>query len=811
MAETVKGKLMWQGEGKSRRRRIVWQTKKGGMTIPTLFSPAELDPALRDLTENEIEVELELEGGQPRRIRPAGKEWAVPSTTTQNKERELPREFHNPYNFIPALPRSTEHLKQTDLGDDEPKGHDRYHLDRYSGRLRIQLRVHTPLLVLDTAEVRIHHEHKIYPVRVGNDGEPHIAPTSLKGMLRSAFEAVTNSRLSNFASDDERLAYRMQPKAGPNPARVEPGADGKLCLRIMKSKFPSYPAKLLRYEVGKEVARDKGESKVALKYKSSGELPQHGDAVWVQVDAKGIVTYIKKRDSEATEQKSQSLKRGWVCVTGPNINGKRYERVFLESDNDRSREIEEKHKRLWKELICNYKTTHISDLEKRGEEKISPQDYIGDDPGKTGWSRHIYEPDAEKLETGTLCYVEFKEPNNDRSEITALLPVTISRRLFDVSPSDLLDKSLKPAASLKELSPADRVFGWVNQTGKGAHRGQIRIGQVRSLAKDLKDVIERFIKPEEPQSSGLPLAILGQPKPQQARFYVAKDETGRAQQDHSSQTATGYIRGKGLRGRKVYPHHNNLPDDYWENPLEDRTQATKSSPFFQEYRRPKKEGEDRDSQNRSVEGWIKPMAEFEFDIHITNLSAVELGALVWLLSLPQNHYYRLGSGKPLGFGSVRLDLIEEHSDVRSGEEWREKYLSLEDYPVACDWRGFVAVYRDDVERGYGRGMKFEDVPFIKAFCRAAKGYEDGLPIHYPRIREKGYGNYPPPNPDGESFKWFTHNAQGYALKDIGYEQDDPGLPLFEEKPPQNEAKQNRNSRSQNYAAGRRKGKSSHRS
>ena len=81
---------MWQGEGKSRKRVIAWQTKKGGMTIPSIFSPAELDPALRDLTENEIEIELELEGGQPRRIRPSGQEWTAPSTTTQ-KHSDNPR------------------------------------------------------------------------------------------------------------------------------------------------------------------------------------------------------------------------------------------------------------------------------------------------------------------------------------------------------------------------------------------------------------------------------------------------------------------------------------------------------------------------------------------------------------------------------------------------------------------------------------------------------------------------------------------------------------------------------------------------
>ena len=50
--------------------------------------------------------------------------------------------------------------------------------------------------------------------------------------------------------------------------------------------------------------------------------------------------------------------------------------------------------------------------------------------------------------------------------------------------------------------------------------------------------------------------------------------------------------------------------------------------------------------------------EFGFDLHVTNLSRVELGALLWLLALPSDHFHRLGGGKPLGFGSVRLEMTE---------------------------------------------------------------------------------------------------------------------------------------------------------
>ena len=110
---------------------------------------------------------------------------------------------------------------------------------------------------------------------------------------------------------------------------------------------------------------------------------------------------------------------------------------------------------------------------------------------------------------------------------------------------------------MPELSPADRVFGWVNQDGHGAYRGNMRVGQAIC---ETPSPIEEFTLP------GLPLAILGQPKPQQARFYVAASADGEAQEDGLSKEDAGYLPGKGLRGRKTYPHHRALPPSHWVNP-----------------------------------------------------------------------------------------------------------------------------------------------------------------------------------------------------------------------------------------------------
>jgi hypothetical protein len=153
-----------------------------------------------------------------------------------------------------------------------------------------------------------------------------------------------------------------------------------------------------------------------------------------------------------------------------------------------------------------------------------------------------------------------------------------------------------------------------SQDDRVAAKGLLRIGPV-NCETDAANAIERF------DGEGLPLAILAEPKPQQGRFYVAASPSGKAQKDGLSKQEAGYSPGKGLRGRKVYPHHAGLPETHWQNPMEDRTQEGNGP--WQEYRRPRKnDNEQRDSQNRSIKAWVKPETEFTFEINFLNLSKV---------------------------------------------------------------------------------------------------------------------------------------------------------------------------------------------
>ena len=728
----------------------------------------------------QLSVTFELIGGQPQNIC-----FNAPSTQSSKPTgaaghggnvHQPPHtpDFHNPYNFVPAVPRQK---VSGELGDHQPVGHQKFHADRFSGVIHVKLTPHTPVLLPDAARaVDVGQDHKSYPVRVDAKGRPYIPPTSIKGMLRSAYEAVTNSRLAVFggteASESQnatghgsRLAFRRPAQVEVVPVRIEEVAAQSLSIRFLKSLWMKSPAKLPRYL---ERARDarKGEQEAALRYPDKS-FPAQGDHVWVKVDQKGRVSTIEK----ASARKGQFDElEGWVLITEPNFSSKRNERVFVVSEKD---QIQNYHaseatrlQHLWTELIEDYQRTHVKDLKQRKDRHQKPTDYLGDSPGQTAWSRQVWDSEYAKLKTGTLCYARMQG-----GKIIGLYPVAISRDLFAASPLSLLDASLRPATAMSELSPAERVFGWVNQRGQGAYRGNLRVTPV---VCESSDAIESFGVP------GVPLAILGQPKPQQSRFYVAQTSTGEAQKPGRSKEEAGYSPGKGLRGRKVYPHHRNLPAGYWKDATTDRTQQA-SNGHFQEYRRPDSD-KVRDNQNRSMQGWVKEGIAFTFDLHVTNLSRVELGALLWLLSLPDEHYHRLGGGKPLGFGSVRLEIAS--SQLHDGHGWKEFYTTLEDItPPAADHAELIREFQEAVRTSYGSPTSFDEVSFVAAYLKMATGHADTRPTHYPRARQLGQGGLVPPHPEGLAYEWFVtneresknNNGPKVSLGDLA---NDPGLPLL---------------------------------
>lgn len=172
-------------------------------------------------------------------------------------------------------------------------------------------------------------------------------------------------------------------------------------------------------------------------------------------------------------------------------------------------------------------------------------------------------------------------------------------------------------------------------------------GSVRPRAKRGKIAVSAaFVtgKPTKPYK-----VVLGEPKPTCLPLYLCQMaklrrlQFGKQPNDPESLENYDSVDAK-LRGRKCYWHHK-VDEDYFPE-VPSAKVASILHPFS--------------------EG-----ASAEFTIYLDRLTDLELGALLAAVELPDGHAHKLGMGKSLGFGSVRVEIIES----RVWDVW-QKYSSL---------------------------------------------------------------------------------------------------------------------------------------
>ena len=756
--------------------------------------------------------------------------------------------FHNPYTFIPTPSRQD---AKGFAGDFNPLDCGLHHAslnkDLWTGHIPIKITTVTPLVLLkDDGRERKPSDPQVYDVH------SRIPEPSLRGMLRSAYEVVTNSRYSSFRNND-RLAYRMppgeatkfiptiikkdkktdtlkayfytgssHPTTNDGPLKVKKENGKTLSLEAVK-KGVMYAALLSQYNKSKITYPDGTEPKTRDKVYAELVLCGSGSIrywqtsrIWLKsnVSTKPEIGRIpstwdtQKLYRDSTGKCIIQVVEGTVLITNQNIDKKGNERIFfIENSNSlQSKEIEDHHINNWKALIKNYRDAHTDDdifNRKHKNKHKEPWEVfiIGKDNRNKpiydyAWSPHLYHKgnrkdrwgrdvqDALDLKDGTMAYArcQINDKTGKITKIKDLFPVMISRELYDNTPEDLLDPSLRPATELDQLSPADRLFGWTPQ-GQGSDGGYK--SRIRVICEDGEqpDILDSF------EDDPLPLSILGQPKPEQGRFYVAADDKGTPQEGIDKRKAGYDLKdNKKLRGRKYYWHHKGLENDteegknHW-NPKKNQDQ---------EYIR---KGKTKDTQNRSIKGWIKPGEVFKASLYVQNLEPKEVGALLWLFTLNKDlkdnedkRYFRLGYGKPLGFGSVKIEIDTDKSGkLRLGNQdnWKEYYAKLNDIPPAKldgdKQKEFIDQFTESMLKAYQQPKEeesetedtagveeFDRLPFIQGFLRVLQGPNDQYPIHYPRKKSER-------DPKGKNFEWFVQNERGKkrALPDVN---DENGLP-----------------------------------
>ncbi len=117
--------------------------------------------------------------------------------------------FHNPYNFVPNPDRSE--LAKRDFDDMLPIGHSALVEGTFRGCLSVGMSVANRLLLLDASRSSVDgNGHASLPLRMVNHA-PFVPPSSIRGMMRSAFEIATLSSYGVLTSG-QPVRYRIPGK-----------------------------------------------------------------------------------------------------------------------------------------------------------------------------------------------------------------------------------------------------------------------------------------------------------------------------------------------------------------------------------------------------------------------------------------------------------------------------------------------------------------------------------------------------------------------------------------------------------------------
>jgi CRISPR-associated protein (TIGR03986 family) len=648
-----------------------------------------VDKTRPDLIKKGIQVTFDLDDKRARNV--AIELPAQPISIPDPLTGEHTGYFLNPYNFVRNLvhSRPDHHI----LGNCPPPPHDRY--IGMSGRITCQVTAVTPLFISDSHKItktavkdaqgkqikdtkgnpKMHASYQFFTV-TDQDGKTHYAlpGSSLRGMVRSIFELVTNSCFSIF-DGDRRLESREEPKYG-NKVKGNAGIIRRLATKDEEGEIEL----CYRAEVGAYYTKPDELSKNAIHSKASITDWHSGDRVYARVYiTKGRRYIVKEFDETKTKlQKCGEYEKcveGWLKITGCGEDtSKKSEALFLDPAI-----ISSKGKFTFtnKQQI-EYNSILAGQVE-RGQLPIALS--------------------QKTLEVGDLVWLEM-----DENGVKRLVRVQIPRTPYPHPLADFLrGEHLHHCAEYDHLCPACRVFGWTYQAKpdektpqekKTAYQGRVRFSHAQLIneAKPYQDIT---------------LAILASPKPTKTHFYLL-NRNGQLSESASYKSKNQAQ----LRGRKVYRH-------FWQANAQEFVRAPRTDPQH-------------DDQNRTVRNALSPGATFQFTLDFENLTPLELGALLWALELPDGMHHRLGYAKPLGFGSVTVKVAKI-----AIINWTDRLTSLDKTAIswldalhcAKTWQTEFATKMKEM---YGDSY----ATLLNELKALLSESAHNVPIHYPRLEEK---------------------------------------------------------------------------
>lgn len=346
------------------------------------------------------------------------------------------------------------------------------------------------------------------------------------------------------------------------------------------------------------------------------------------------------------------------------------------------------------------------------------QKYIENEFPHEGYKRYCEELVEGAIKIIPVYYNEMKE--NNETYPVYLSPANLSNEIFHQKVENLLKENggYQPCTCRQNVCPSCALFGFVSERTGQSLASRVRFSDAKREGKKGQCFKELVVLPE-----------LGEPKPGTVEFYTKRntETSGETRFWTYDYKTNGKVRMKlkptelVIRGRKFYWHHKpkNVTTKYALTNMRQR---------------------------------IRPLKEnqvFSFRVYYENITDQELKTLQWALDFnDSNCAHKIGRGKPLGYGSVKIQL--KRLVTRSVSENGEWLLNQYEPDPNCigKWK-----HQDTEEQRDNRVVETTDqrdeILQIATFCQEIKDI-----ISYPKGKVEGNGK----NTEA-SHQWFNLNKQ----------------------------------------------------
>jgi CRISPR-associated protein (TIGR03986 family) len=679
--------------------------------------------------------------------------------------------FHPPYHFIPFDRQAAEtDIQRKDFDDRQPERatHDRYVTDTLSGRIVCRATTESPIFV--GAKRREGSPATVDGFEIG--AQPALPGSSLRGLVSSLAEAASNSAMRVLENRTYSYRRKMDPKETLSAIGMIIG-DGPsyklmpLCLPTMEAdrngiatlprEYRSqFPDPLLKVYIGnaQSIRDDRtfhhrtttvadwrlyymalswrqwepgGQFRLAVDDYSHAVPPHLRRYVVSQKPLAGASLVPTATKDEIPESVRGFATVGLIRVLGcfpPREQtipkGKKHElflpypirkdwpRVpILPSAVERFHELcDERSEATWK------------------KDSVLPFEPLNTRPGR---DRARSAKDAAiRLKHGDLVYFR---PDKDGENIAEISFSAIWRgrvednagnaaKAFAFFPARLWpygeEKQKQRGADV--LTPADLLFGFVEERKKSEEKGQ-EAEQSLALASRVR-FSDATLLPEQAKpyrEDEVLLRVLDGPKPPCPSFYF-KTRAGAPERIEKARLAPA---DHEAQGRKMYLLH--------------RRQEIDAKPWKT----------DRPDDNLDQKSRIRPLRAglaFEFELNFSNLSREELSLLLYALRPTDAFRHKLGMGKPLGLGTIRID-PEKLELIDRKTRYSTEGLFAPRYSGPSDWKAYRNEFANSMSRTIRQALEALGDPAQLA-----------APVQSPLV-DTQY------NPEEETFRWFMEVNQ----------------------------------------------------